>query len=319
MSRACSLRAPMMMRSGRKKSSTALPLFQELGIRHHLQRHVTLGIEALLNAVARANRNCTLDDDDRGLGRMSSNRTRGGQYGTDVRPTIRARGGPHGDEVCVRSVERGREVRGKAKSTGAFTSANDVGESGLINRNHSLLEWAKALGIDVHAQHVVAEFGQSCAGDEPNITDAENDRPHGRRTIHAPMPKTTHGSAQGKRQNGGLVRYFSGVRGLISRVDGARPQSEVLRSNANAVVAIAQAPSDAGARVLLRPDDRQHSSACANATEQRTAAHGAFAPRCARTLALPQTSGDECGRRDMLAMVPWYSSHRSRRAHMRAR
>ncbi len=57
---------------------------------------------------------------------------------------------------------------------GSGVALDERFEPRLVNRNFAAFEQGDFCGIDVEAHHVVAEFGETCAGNEPDVAGADD-------------------------------------------------------------------------------------------------------------------------------------------------
>ncbi len=94
-------------------------------------------------------------------------------HGAHVGGAVRPGGRADGDEVRVRFVEGRAHLRGEAKTPGAHVAAHEVPEAGLVDGNDPVFELANALGIDVHAQDVVAQLREAGPRDQADVTDSK--------------------------------------------------------------------------------------------------------------------------------------------------
>ena len=61
------------------------------------------------------------------------------------------------------------EVGGEGEALFAHVLLHQVFEAGLVNGNHAGLKGVDLLRVDVDTDDVIAEIGQSCAGDEAYV------------------------------------------------------------------------------------------------------------------------------------------------------
>ncbi len=101
-----------------------------------------------------------------------------------------------GDEL-QRAVRNARlDVGREAQPAGTLVLANHRLESRLEDRHAARVELRDLGGIEIEAQHVVADFGQTGAGDETHIAGADDGDFHSMPSSVALMPASVaRGSA----------------------------------------------------------------------------------------------------------------------------
>ncbi len=80
-----------------------------------------------------------------------------------------------------RSVLVGREMQPPRRDV----ARDHRGEARLVNRHAALLEHVDLARVDVEAQHVVADLGETGPGDEADVTRADH------RHLHAGTPRAS--------------------------------------------------------------------------------------------------------------------------------
>jgi hypothetical protein len=87
------------------------------------------------------------------------------------------------------------DVGGEPETAGGDVGAHDVEQPRLVDRHAAGFENADLLGIEVEAEHVVADIGEAGAGNQADVAGADHGDFHagsspGERNggAHSPMP-----------------------------------------------------------------------------------------------------------------------------------
>ena len=135
------------------------------------------------HAVGGADRHRRLVDDDLELGHPAADGARRGEHVLHVGRAVLLGRRADGDEL-QRAVRDGRVESVVKRSRPAATLRRIIGSSpgSWIGTPPCVRAIAILRGVDVEAQHVVADFGEARAGDEPDVARAD----HG--DLHAVAP-----------------------------------------------------------------------------------------------------------------------------------
>ncbi len=161
--------------------------FQELRVGRHGKGNFRAAPFQLLSdrrtdAIGGAHRHGRLVDDDLGLRHAPADIARGLDHVLHVGAAILVRRRADGDEL-QRAVRDGAvDIGGELQPAGRHVAANHGFQSGLVDRHATLLQHVDLGSVDVEAQHVIADFGQARAGDQPDIAGTDH------RDFHAAIP-----------------------------------------------------------------------------------------------------------------------------------
>ncbi len=153
---------------------------QEFGIGDHRELQVLepargeLLADHRCDAVAGTDRHGRLVDHDLEAGHMPADIAGGRQHILQVGRTVLVRRRANGDELHVGMVDRGRDVGGEHQPPGLAVALDQVLQAGLVDRHAAIVEQRDLFFIDVEAEHIVAELGQAGAGDQADITAADD-------------------------------------------------------------------------------------------------------------------------------------------------
>lgn len=64
-------------------------------------------------------------------------------------------------------------IGGETQPTAGAVAPNHLVEARFVNGDFATLKHGHLARVHVHAQHIVADLGETGAGDQPNITGAE--------------------------------------------------------------------------------------------------------------------------------------------------
>ena len=162
-------------------------LFQEFRIRHDGERRVRAARAQLLahrraNPVRRADGHGRLVDDDLVLGHPTTDVARGRQHVLHVGRSILVRRRADRDELQDAVRDRSVLIRRETQPPRSDVARDHRREPRLVNRHAALLEHFDLARVDVEAQHVVADLGETGPGDEADVPRADH------RHLHAVTP-----------------------------------------------------------------------------------------------------------------------------------
>ena len=90
--------------------------------------------------------------------------------------------GPGGVPTAMKyasaSSKGGDDLRIEAQPPGALVALDEVGQSRLVDGDDAVAQLPHALGIDVDAEDVVPELGETRPRDEAHVADAERHELH---------------------------------------------------------------------------------------------------------------------------------------------
>ena len=104
---------------------------------------------------------------------MFADGSRHRQHVTQVGAAILIGRRSHGDEHDIAVCNRRRGIGGEIESAGAMVRQHHVLQARFVDRNHTVLESVDLVGIDIDAEHLIADFSQAAAGDQTDVAGAE--------------------------------------------------------------------------------------------------------------------------------------------------
>ncbi len=162
------------------KSLIAAPSFEKLGVRGH--REVVPGVlgDDRLDLVGGAHGHGALGDDDlealEGLADRLGDLEHVGEIGRAVFGGRR----PHGDEDHLGVADRFDHVGREAEATGLYVRGDQRVEARLVDGDFAPIQTGDLLGVDVRADHVVAEVRKPSTGHQADVTRTHHRKSHGR-------------------------------------------------------------------------------------------------------------------------------------------
>ena len=194
----------MTMRSGSHEIVDRRALLQELGVRDDGERERGAARGELLgdrfaHPIRGSDRHRGLVDDDLVLGHPPADVARGGEHVLHVRRPVFLGRRADGDELQRAVRDRGVDVGGEPESSGLHIAPDQRREAGLVDRHAAAVQGRDLGGVDVEAQHVIADFRETGAGDEADVTGADD------RDLHAGVSSDALMAASAARGSGAWV------------------------------------------------------------------------------------------------------------------
>src|SRR5471030_1216220 len=154
-------------------------LFQELGIRHHreLRRVAARGqllLHGRLDAVRRADRDGRLVDDDFVFGHVLADVAGGGQHVLQIGRAVFVGRRADSDELQTAVRHRGGDVGREMQTAGGAVARHDFFQARLMDRDAAAIEHGDFFLVDVEAENVVTQFGQTGSGHQAYVAGANN-------------------------------------------------------------------------------------------------------------------------------------------------
>ena len=161
-----------------------IALLEEFRIRRDVEHDpdapaVELGLDRVAHAVGGADRHGRLVDDDRRSLEILADRSRHREHVAQVGAAILIRWRADGDEDQVAVGYGTRCIGREIEPAGAVIGQHHILEPGLVDRDHALLEAAHLGLVDIDAEHVIADLGKAGAGDQTDVSGAEDRYFHG--------------------------------------------------------------------------------------------------------------------------------------------
>jgi hypothetical protein len=118
-------------------------------------------------------------DHDLVVGHVAADVAGGGDDVLQVGRAVFVGRGADGDELQHAVGDGGLDVGGEAQAAGGDVLLHHGFEARFVDRDAALVEDADLGRVEVEAEHVVADVGQAGAGDEPDVTGADDCDFHG--------------------------------------------------------------------------------------------------------------------------------------------
>ena len=182
--------------------------FEKLRVGHHAEGDVGAafgqgGGHGVAHAVGGAHRHGGFVHHHGGALDMAGNAARGGQHILQISRAVFVGRGAHGDKLNLAKAGGGGHVSGEAQPAGGGVAADHVFQAGLVNRHAAALQQGDFGWIDIQAQHLIADFGQTRAGDQAHIAAANH------RDFHcAPLACATSALMRCSTANGSSARVI---------------------------------------------------------------------------------------------------------------
>ena len=128
---------------------------------------------------ARADRDRALVDDDRVAGERAADLLGGGEHVGEVGLARLARRRPDGDEHHLGAPDRVRAGGGEGEPALLHVAADELLEARLVDRDLARAERLDLPLVHVDAADLVPGLGEAGAGDEPDVTRADDRDLHG--------------------------------------------------------------------------------------------------------------------------------------------
>ncbi len=194
----------MTTRSGRMKSSTAAPSFRNSGFDTTANR-VSTPRAGSSSAIASRTRSAvptgTVDLSTTILYSVirRADVARGGEHVLHVGGAVLVGRRADGDELERAMRNRRVDVGGEVQPPGGDVARDHRLEAGLVDRHAALIQDLDLARVDVEAQHVVADLGETGAGDEPDVAGPDH------RDFHASTPSEALMAASAATGSGACV------------------------------------------------------------------------------------------------------------------
>ncbi|ABA49950.1 hypothetical protein BURPS1710b_2989 [Burkholderia pseudomallei 1710b] len=158
-------------------------LLQELGIRH--DREAMLGaareaargkrlVDHRAHALRGADRHRRFVDDHLVARHVAADVARGLEHVLQVRRAVLVGRRADRDELNLAVRDARLDVRRERDAAGGARARDDFLQTRLVNRHAAVVQDVDLAGIDVETEHVVADLGETRAGDEAHITRADD-------------------------------------------------------------------------------------------------------------------------------------------------
>ena len=155
------------------------PFTQELRVRCDVDTDAG-GLGKVFDLVARPDRHGRLGDDHETRAGVLEDGPDGGFDEGGVGAAIGARWRVHRQDDEVRTRDRRRVIVGELQSTLRPLAGDEIIESRLVDRQAAGQDPVEARSVDLEGHDGVAETGQASAGDQPDVTGADDgDSGHG--------------------------------------------------------------------------------------------------------------------------------------------
>ena len=119
----------------------------------------------------------TVDDDTRAID-VFADGARDGEHILQVCAAVLVGWRADGDEDDAAVSDAGDGVGGETQATARTIGLNQLGQTGLENRNFATFEIGDLGGVDVHTHDIVADFGQTGPRDQTDVPRAEDGDAH---------------------------------------------------------------------------------------------------------------------------------------------
>jgi hypothetical protein len=197
---------------------------QELGVGHHTERRVhaafgQLFVDRGLDGVGRADRHRALVDHHLVVGHVAADVAGGGRHVFHVCRAILVGRRAHRDELDGAEVGRALHVGGEVQPAGGHIATHHVLQAGLVDRDAAVFQDLDLGGVQVQAQHIVADLGQAGARDQADITGADDSDFHaipGVKNVRVTKSDCTCSPGAGKPASCSKRAIFSVPRPLVS-------------------------------------------------------------------------------------------------------
>jgi hypothetical protein len=173
-----------MMRSGAHEIVDRGAFLQELGIADDRKIDadappLELRLDRRPHLVGGADGYGALVDDDLEVDHVRPDVARRGEHMLQVGRAVLVRRRAHADEQQRAMTDGGRNVGRELQATDVGVATHQRVQAGLVDRDPSFVEDLDLVGVDVDANDVIAHFCKAGAGDETNVSRANDGDLHG--------------------------------------------------------------------------------------------------------------------------------------------
>ena len=159
-------------------------LLQKFRIRYDAERHRDaalgeFGADRRLHRARRTHRHRALVYNELVVRHVAANAARGGEHVLHVGGAVFVRRRAHGDELDRAKAHALLDVAGEVKALRLDVAQHDFFQARLEDGNFATQQHVNLGLIEIDAQHIVAHFGKTRAGDETYIAGAYNCQFHG--------------------------------------------------------------------------------------------------------------------------------------------